>query len=163
VPVVFFFELFKNSVTKVKECIGKEILQKVVQFIDICFGLLLIGFVIFKCIEHYSDLLNTDTAFSFFHPLALMILYFPFTYFWVLYCKYEVLFISIKTIFRNINKEDIGKYLRKKVFMYSLLNMNSLNKIIENKYYFWINIQGYEDVDLMITCLKHKIDKRSLS
>jgi len=163
IPIVFIFEICKTALVKVEESSGKDFIVKVFNLIEISSGLLIIGFVILKCIEHYSDLLTTDIAFSFFHPLFLMILYFPFTYLWVLYSKYETLLVSIKTVFRNIKKENIGEYLRKRIISYSLLNMNRLNKIIENKYYFWINIESYDDVDLMITCYRHKIDKRKYS
>ncbi len=163
IPIIIFFEISKYSLTKVEDSSGKDLLLKIIRIIEAVLGYFIIVYIIYNCITNYLNLLNTDVAFSFIHPLLLMVLYFPFTYFWVLYCKYEVLLVSIKTVFRNIHKENIGNYLRKNIIKYSNLSINKVTDIADNKYFFWISIESYDDVDLMITCYKHKIDKRRFS
>ncbi len=156
IPLAVFFGIISSIVEEGKKYeLVRNHFNNFVSFL----GLLNIVFIIYSAIKDYNKLIGISSVMSFLLPIILMFLYFPFSYLFILYTEYELVFVRINVLFKNIKKVELGKYLKKEIFKFCLLNYDRLNAISKNKYYYWSSIENKNQVSEFLYQNKMKIKK----
>jgi hypothetical protein len=153
IPVIFIvaiLELFSKKEDKYKA------VNKLLVIIQMVLGIIVLGFSIISAVSDYQNLVGINSIKSFILPLILMTLYFPFTYAWLLYARYEVLFTKISVIYSNVKKPEIGKILKRETFKLCLFSYDRINDIDAMKYYFWHLIDDKEKIKDFIKANKKR-------
>ena len=93
------------------------------------FGFVFLGFSIYKTINVYETCFSINTLQIFALPIILTILFIPFIYFLCLYSAYESYFVRLD--FMTVKKDEV-KVTKKLIQRRANINLNRLNRIIEN-------------------------------
>jgi hypothetical protein len=130
--------------------------EKLMNNLQIILGMIILFSVIYKTIADFANFWNISTLKSFLLPPILTILFLPFTYLFVLYSRYELLFLRL-----NIGEkksEELKNYAKKKVLKCCFLSLNKVNKALNSSYpYDLINIKSKEDVDEFVRVYGEKL------
>lgn len=103
-------------------------------------------------IQNWQNLFNINNLYSFLLPIILTILSLPFLYLFVLYVKYEDLFIRFNNTF---NQNFVLKNkLKIKVFLLCNISLKKLNKISQSNLWFHNKIDDEEDFNFIINEFK---------
>jgi hypothetical protein len=140
-----------------------KIVNKLFRYLQIVVGILILGYSITNAILDFNNMKGTDSIKSFLLPLILMVLYYPSSFLWILYVKYETFFCAIKVMFGNIKKQEIGKYFKKKLLFSCRLNYKKLADIWDQKYGLWQSIGSLSEVDEFIECVNRGIIYRDMN
>ncbi len=106
---------------------GEALLMKIINFILSILVITTIIFTIIQLYSNYNEINVIQNIKSFFLPLVMIILYIPFYYLLLLYTKYEMVFITVNFFIKENQK--INNYLKRKIFLNSLINYTKLKKI----------------------------------
>ena len=92
-------------------------------------GFVFLGFSIYKTIIGFETFFSFVTLRVFIFPLVLTILFIPFIYFLSLFSVYESYFIRLD--FMTVKKDEV-KTVKKLIKRIANINLNKLNRIIQN-------------------------------
>lgn len=92
-------------------------------------GFIFLGFSIYKTITGYNTFFSINTLKIFALPIIETILFLPFIYFLSLFSTYESYFVRLD--FMTVKKDEV-KVLKRLIKKRANLNLNRLNRIIEN-------------------------------
>lgn len=127
----------------------KEV-KKLMNWVVSISGFIILGFTINVAITSYSKLDNVDNIVSFFIPIIFSLMYLPIAYGFVVYSKYEILFIRMCfkepkdkiTIYKHRLKvmgvcrfsyKDICKFEKEYIkYMYVNMKHDEFNELINN-------------------------------
>ena len=130
--------------------------HRLLNFIQIASSFYILLITIISAIIDIQNLFSLTTLVNILLPLLLMVLYIPLMYILSVYVKYENFFVRTKVIFGNIQKEEIGRYLRRKILQHCKLSYGKIKSIDENKFGYWQSIQTVEEADNFLSCVKKK-------
>lgn len=156
IPLITFISLLSAFIEVKKEY---EPAARVFDIMQSATGFIVIGFSVFSAVLDYNNLIGLSSIKSFILPFVLMLLYFPFSYLYVLYVKYDEIFTRVNVLYGNISKRKLGGKIKRKIFFFCGLNYNRVNDIRSNTYYFWHYIENEKQIDELIYHTKHKIKK----
>lgn len=91
-PVLVFFVLLQTIAGTKDEY---KSIKRLMNWVVSIFGIIILGFTIRNAVVSYNDMNTIDLIFSFFLPIVLSLLYLPFAHGFVVYAKYEMLFIRM--------------------------------------------------------------------
>ena len=151
VPVVTFIVLIK---TVAEFNLEHKHIEKIFNFILIIIGTILIILSIDKVITNFNDFATLQNLQNFLLPPTFTVLFLPFIYFFVLYMKYESVFISINIYNQNV---EFRKYLKGKIIKTCHVNMAMLNKI--SKDFSFLKINSREELSVAIEKFKKKYNQ----
>jgi len=127
VPIISFitilFEYSKNSMQKNPDHIKAN---KFLQSILSIFGISILVYISYKTFSDYENLLTKANMKSFYLPIVLTLLSFPFYYFLALIINYEDFFVRINFMFNDKNKV---REVKKNILIIANINLNRLTKI----------------------------------
>ena len=123
-PVILFVGLMAAISETDKEYIK---VYRIFNSLQLIIGLLIICFSIYSAILDYNGLIGITSLVNVILPIVYMVLYFPGSYFWILFVKYEELFCVIKQLFKN--NMELGIKLKKAIIMYCGFRYNRVNDI----------------------------------
>jgi len=129
---------------------------KVLKILQFLTGTGVLCFSIYSAVLDFKNIGGTTSLKSFFLPFILMFAYFPLSYCWILYAKYEELFTVIKQMYKNLKNEELGNKVRKRIFAFCGINYNRVKAIRNNDYYFWHFIEREEQIDEFINYNKSR-------
>lgn len=155
-PIILFIVLM-SAVSQTDE---KYIsVYKIFNGLQIFIGLLIICFSIYSAVLDYKGLIGKTSLVNILLPILYMILYFPVSYLWILYVKYEELFCVITQLFKNKKNIELGGKLKYEIFKYCKFRYNRINDIRSNKYYYWHLIKTEKQISEFIYYNRNKIVK----
>lgn len=155
-PIIAILALMQEIA---KKDVKLKPIEKVLDTLLVLIGLYVLSFSVYSAIVDYKTLIGFSSTASFIMPFILMIVYFPFSYSWILYAKYEELYTAIKQVYNNLGKNDLGIKIRKAIFKHCKLNYNKLINIRNNEYYFWHFIKEEKQIEEFLYYNKSKIKK----
>lgn len=129
-----------------------RVVKKLTQSILSIIGITLFIFAIKQISIRQGEFINVDTAKIFLLPIILTILYLPFLYLYVLYMKYENLYLRIG--FRFDKNDPVFKRIKKKIFFECNLSFQKLEKLEKTKSINYI--LNYEDLNKAINEFRSK-------
>jgi hypothetical protein len=156
IPIILFVSLV-NAVSANDE--NSKTIHRLTSIIEGIIGWVVFGFALINAVTDYCNFIGIASIKSFVLPLLLMIAYFPFSYCWILYAKYEVLFAVIKQMYKNKNSEQLGKKIIIRIARFCGLNFNRVSAIRDNKYFFWHYIEDENQIDEFIDYNRRKVRK----
>jgi hypothetical protein len=156
IPIILFFSLL-NVVSENDE--NYKPIYKATSALQNIIGLGIIIFSIYSAMLDYNNFIGIASIKSFILPFVLMIFYFPFSYCWILYAKYEVLFLVIKKMYSNMKNPELGKQIKKRILIFCGLNYNRVSAIRDNKYFFWHFIENESQIEEFIDYNRKRIKK----
>ncbi len=147
IPVVSFIAIldafadFKNEHKPVK---------KLTQAVLTIIGITIFVYSIRQITSNSNEFLNVNSAQILLLPVILTILFLPFLYFYVLYMKYENIYVRIGFRFDKKDKEFLK--IKKRIFRECKLSLRKLERLEEIKSFH--HILEYSDLDNTIKELK---------
>lgn len=126
--------------------------KKLTQSILSIIGITLFVFAIKQIFIRHGEFINVDTAKIFLLPIILTILYLPFLYLYVLYMKYENVYMRIG--FPFVKNDPVFKNIKKRIFFECKLNLAKLEKLGNTKSINYI--LNYEDLNKAINEFRSK-------
>ncbi|UOU97844.1 hypothetical protein MUU74_15275 [Chryseobacterium daecheongense] len=121
--VTILFEYSKLSIQKNPNHIKAN---KLLQSILLIFGISILIYISYKTFVDYKNLLTEDNIKSFYLPIILTLITFPFYYFLALIIIYEEFFVRINCMF---NDRDKVKEIKKNILINANINLNKITKI----------------------------------
>ena len=143
IPILSFIAIidivagYKNEHKQVK---------KFTQFILTILGITMFIYAIREIISNSDKFWNIEIAKVFLLPIILTILFLPFLYFYVLYMKYENLYIRVG--FRFNKKDSEFLKIKRRIFLECKLNLRKLERLEKVKSFH--HIMDYSDLDKTI-------------
>jgi hypothetical protein len=104
IPIIAFISIM--AIVSEKEEKYKTV-NKLFNSLLFFVGLIIITFVLYSTVVDFDKVIGISSIKSFILPNILMFLYFPLSYFLILFAEYELLFTSIDVIFTNIKKKKL--------------------------------------------------------
>lgn len=138
--ITILFEYSKNSMQKnPKHIKANKFLQSILSI----FGIAILIYISYKTFSDYRNLLTETNLKSFYLPIILTLISFPFYYFLAIIIIYEDFFIRINFMFNDKRKV---KEVKKSILLIANINLNKLTKIknsFEKKFVYEQSIKSY--------------------
>lgn len=140
IPILFFFAVL-DVFAGLKE--EHKIVKLLTQSILTIFGVSIFVFSLTQISLDYNGFMNTETFRIFMIPIILTLAFIPFLYGYVLYMKYENLYLRIGWRFKK--KDAEFKKIKKRIFIECNLNLRKLEKL--EKINSFNHIMNYSDLN----------------
>ena len=114
-------------------------------FLDYCisiFGIILIVYTLYMLTTNFSDFANANTAYDFFVPTLLTLLYLPFIFLILIYSTYEQVFVRLKFSIDNRLYRNLAK-------VYALVVLNVRMSLLDRWSYHVARISIKSHADLV--------------
>lgn len=117
-------------------------------------GFYMILFALFQIVSNYHSFPTLYNLKTFILPPILTIFYIPFLYIFVLIMAYEALFVRLDILIRE--NKALAKYTKLQVFNLCLLNLNKLNRFIQENNSNFLGLANKKDVMKIIEQFRTK-------
>jgi len=142
-PIVILFSILLAISETSKEY------YQVRNFLQILFGIIGIGYLIFsfyKIYQDFSEFASYGTLKSFLFPILMMILFLPFIYLYTLFIQYESLFVRLG--FSLKDDKVLRRYAKKRILIAVNISLLKLKKIRPG--FLFHECKTKDDIDLEI-------------
>lgn len=106
-----------------------EPVKKVINFILSFIGLFVVIFSSYEIFHNFHDFITLENIKEFFLPIVLTCLFIPFSYLFVLFAKYESLFVNVEH-FLGGNKQLVS-FTKRKILKLCHFNLDKLNRFFK--------------------------------
>lgn len=93
------------------------------------FSIFVFFYSLYKTIQEYREIFNTESLKSFLLPVILTLTFIPFIYLYTLIVKYEELWIKLNVLIRNKAQR---KKIKRQIIFVANLDINKLTNISQN-------------------------------
>jgi len=119
-----------------------ESVAKLMNGLQIIIGIIILIYTISNLISDYKNFGNLNTLRVFLLAPILSILFYPFVYFFLLFVKYELLFIRLNLGYEKSN--SLKRYAKIKMIKHCLLSLKKVKEAL--KHYDLMHIREKEDI-----------------
>lgn len=145
ITVIFLLDVFTDNKEKYSS------VKKLMKTLQTVIGFFLIYYFISNLVSSYQGFISYNTLKSFLLPIILSLFFLPFIYLFLLYAKYDMIFIRLKM--GSSKSKELTKYAKKEIIKTCLLNLNKVKKLLKGNAAKLMHIQNKEDVDELISSL----------
>ncbi|WP_199508786.1 MULTISPECIES: hypothetical protein [unclassified Psychrobacter] len=116
--------------------------KTLLNFFIFVFGIILITYTLYMLTTNFSDFGSTNTAYDFFIPPLLTLLYLPFVFFMILYSTYELVFVRLQFSIKSKLYRNLAK-------IYALVLFNIRMSLLDQWSYYVVNVNIKSHADLI--------------
>lgn len=145
ITLIFLLDVFTNNKEKYSS------VKKLMKTLQTVIGFFLIYYFISNLVSSYQGFVSYNTLKSFLLPIILSLFFLPFIYLFLLYAKYDMIFIRLKM--GSSKSKELTKYAKKEIIKTCLLNINKVKKLLKGNTAKLMHIQNKEDVEELINTL----------
>jgi len=143
--LIFLLDTFTDNKEKYSS------VTKLMKTLQTAIGFFLIYYFISNLVSSYQGFISYSTLKSFLLPILLSLCFLPFIYLFLLYAKYDMIFIRLKM--GSSKTKELTKYAKREIIKTCLLNLNKAKKLLRGNTAKLMHIQNKEDVDNLISSL----------
>lgn len=145
ITLILLLDIFTDNKEKFSS------VKKLIKTLQTTIGLFLIYYFINNLVSSYQGFISYNTLKSFLLPIVLSLFFLPFIYLFLLYAKYDMIFVRLKM--GSSKSKEITQYAKIEIIKTCLLNINKVKKLLKGNTAKLMHIQNKEDVEELISNL----------